>query len=258
MYQLKQEAISAAFHHLWGHCQEWGACRSSAVYFSPSSLLKIILNLGCGGCPRMCFFPQGGGVISVWWRLAWERNGTVMLCDPINPLLFLTVSPCRCTRRRGFGGCSTAPRLTAGWVGLAHTAWTADLFGRDVPSYPVCLLAVPSPRRTTLQELVWLHRKLQGWGGPPPNAPCVMCSESTAALMARNLLMYSQKVLKAILVPFAQIALLPLLLTLPNALLRSSCTSCLQPARASWPGAIAAPKPPLILLAPGGTHERTY
>lgn len=114
MYQLKQEAISAAFHHLWGHCQEWGACRSSAVYFSPSSLLKIILNLGCGGCPRMCFLLQGGGVISVWWRLAWERNGTVMLSDPINPLLFLTVSPCCCTRRRGFGGRSTAPRWQRG------------------------------------------------------------------------------------------------------------------------------------------------
>jgi len=52
-------------------------------------------------------------------------------------------------------------------------------------------------------------------------------SESVAALMSSNLLIYSQKVLKAILVPFAQIALSPWLLTLTNALPGSGCTSCL-------------------------------
>lgn len=87
--------------------------------------------------------------------------------------------------------------LIVGCVGSAHTAWTASvgsqhMFGRDVPNYPAYSLAVPSLCHTTLQELAWFHPKQ--W---------VRWSESMAAVMTRNLLIYSQKLFKDILEPFA-------------------------------------------------------
>lgn len=68
-----------------------------------------------------------------------------------------------------------------------------------VSDYPAYSLAVPSLCHTTLQELVLLHPKQQGWGGPHQ----VRWSESKAAVMIWNLLIYSQKLFKAILEPFA-------------------------------------------------------
>lgn len=84
-------------------------------------------------------------------------------------------------------------------VGLAHTAWTATVGSQHVSDYPAYSLAVPSLCHTTLEELVLLYPKQQGWGGPHQ----VRWSESMAAVMIWNLLIYSQKLVKAILEPFA-------------------------------------------------------
>lgn len=92
-----------------------------------------------------------------------------MPSDPINPLLFLNGFCVAARRGKGWQGGSV---LMVGWLVWAHTAWTAGVgsqhtFGRDMMSYPACLLAVPSLSPTTLQELVQLHCKQQVWGCPP-------------------------------------------------------------------------------------------
>lgn len=150
MYQLKQGAISSAFHHLWGRRQEQGACRSSVVYFVASSLLKIVLNLGSGGCAWMCLLPRGSSDVCLMGiHMVKKQKNAVW---PHGPLLFFRVPLSCCRRRRGLAA-----------LGQLHADSGVCWVGTSSLDIWVCQVILPVPCPITVSNLSgispWFNRR---------------------------------------------------------------------------------------------------
>lgn len=128
---IKARSYLLGFPPPLGILSRIGSLQIKCCLFGPCSLLKIVLNLGCGGCPWTCLLLRGSDVCPM--KVSTGKKGMVMPSDPIKPLLFLMFSQCCCRRSRGLaaagllhagsGVCWFGTYSLDSWCGLTAHVW---------------------------------------------------------------------------------------------------------------------------------------